>query len=115
MRVEGAVFEAVVYENYLYLVIYDKEYWQPKYEAYRLKDTGELGEKLAEDSEEFLCVEQNVDYLNEARFEVVSTPYCAAMLNGNVLQKEYRSEEAMHFYLRNTKTGEKRICLTLTM
>lgn len=124
----GPLTDAVaVYDSCLYVQYMEEGYML--YEGYRLNERGEIEEKLDVHSEDFLCYEQNqynvAEYemmgiqahnyeidkepdviLKESKHEIISIPYCAAMLDGKVLLLQQNNESSQHVFLRDLETGE---------
>lgn len=98
-----------------------------RYNVYPLDAEGMPGEKMAEDSPDFICAKQNAYSLEEEAHimqegggapsdspqmsdmerEVIPIPCCTAMLNGYYVTTKYYNELSAHFYLTNSATGEQ--------
>jgi len=117
----------VVYDGCLYVEHLEEGYML--YDGWRLDENGEIREKLDNESENFICYEQNLynlaeyemmrtygqnegagnhpgEIVRKAKHGVISIPYCAAMLGGKAVLQQQNDESTSHFYLRDLNTGE---------
>ena len=115
-----------VYDGCLYVQSFALDGGYMVYDGYRLNEEGEILEQLDSEAEDFLCREQNeysiAEYelmqgpisgrrssgtsINELKEEVISTPACAAMLDGKVVLRQQKGEGGSNYFLRDLTTGE---------
>ena len=114
------------YDGYLYVQSFALDGGYMVYDGYRLNEEGEILEQLDSEAEDFLCREQNeysiAEYklmqgpvsgrrssgtsIDELKEEVISTPACAAMLDGKVVLRQQKGEGGSNYFLRDLTTGE---------
>ena len=115
-----------VYDGCLYVQSFALDGGYMVYDGYRLNEEGEILEQLDSEAEDFLCREQNeysiAEYelvhgpvsgrrssgtsIDELKEEVISTPACAAMLDGKVVLRQQKGEGGSNYFLRDLTTGE---------
>ena len=115
-----------VYDGCLYVQSFALDGGYMVYDGYRLNEEGEILEQLDSEAEDFLCREQNeysiAEYelmqgpvsgrrssgtsIDELKEEVISTPACAAMLDGKVVLRQQKGEGGGNYFLRDLTTGE---------
>ena len=115
-----------VYDGCLYVQSFALDGGYMVYDGYRLNEEGEILEQLDSEAEDFLCREQNEDSIaeyelmqgpvsgrrssgtsiDELKEEVISTPACAAMLDGKVVLRQQKGEGGSNYFLRDLTTGE---------
>ena len=123
LTVECLVDDLVVYEDCLYMADYAEYGAYIQYKGYDLNADGTIKAELDEESDDFICKEQNVyekrgykvgktsgllmdSEMKSMKRECISIPFCASMLDGNVILEQYKDELEKHIYQRNLATGE---------
>lgn len=123
LTVECLVEDLAVYEGCLYMMDYAENGAYMQYKGYELNADGTIKAELDEESDDFICKEQNAyekrgyevrrtssltmdNEMKNMKRECISIPFCASMLDGNVILKQYKDELEKHIYQRNLATGE---------